>query len=256
VEVSAMFDIVLAWIVVIAPTLFALGLEVMNDNVRKHRFWKYGVILFGISLSALTFWQQYRAVKNAKADEENAIQHTAENVTKELAPKVAADTSSSVTSALNKEYGVVIGNLYRQIGEMQTRQQSQIGLTQKQLELNYALSVDLIYAGDQLQIWNRGKTNIYMWGNRYNGALDLVTSPMQITPAGNYYLLTNVLQSVIYKQLGQNGEARVPFDLYLTSEDNKKFVVHNTLWEIVKDGAITIHTQTHGNESLTAWPVN
>jgi hypothetical protein len=249
-----MFDIVLAWIVVIAPTLFALGLEIMNENVRKHRFWKYGVILFGISLSALTFWQQYRAVKNAKADEEIAIQHTAENVTKELAPKVAADTSSAVTSALNKEYGVVIGNLYRQIGQMQTQQQNQIGLSQKQLELNYLLSVDLIYAGDQLQIWNRGKTNIYLWGNKYGDSSDFAKEPMTITPTSSYYLLTNILQSAIYKQLGQNGEAKVPFDLYFESEDNKKYVMHNTLWEIVKDGKIEIRTQDHGYKLVKDWP--
>jgi hypothetical protein len=249
------FDIVLAWIVVIAPTLFALGLEVVDERVRKHRFWKYGVLAFGISLSALTFWQQYRAAKSAKADEETAIQHTAETVTRELAPKVAADTSSAVTSSLNKEYGMVIGNLYRQIGEMQTQQRSQVGLTQRELALNYAVSVDLIYAGDQLQIWNRGKTNIYLWGNKYgDDKSDFASEPMTITPTNSYYLLTNALEAVIYKHLGQNGEAKVPFDLYLKSEDNKKYVMRTTLWEIVKDGKITIHTQTHGYELVKRWP--
>lgn len=77
---------------------------------------------------------------------------------------------------------------------------------------------------------------------------------MAISPASYYYLLSNELQKTILNRLGPNGEARIPFNLYLTSEDGKKYIMHTTLWEIVKDGKLTIHTQTHGYEITKEWP--
>jgi hypothetical protein len=239
-----------------ALALAVIYMDELQVKLKDQRLIRWLVAIVLIATGAGAFMSDRAQKTEERTERDKAIETTAVRVATNLAPKIAADTSSAVTGALNKDYGTVIGNLYRQISELQTQQQSQSGLTQKQLALNYALSVDLIYAGDQLQIWNRGKTNIYLWGNKYSGAIDFAKAPMQITPAGNYYLLANVLQSAIHKQLGENGEARVPFDLYLTSEDNKKYVVHNTLWEIVKDGAITIHTQTHGHESVTTWPIN
>jgi hypothetical protein len=239
-----------------ALALAVIYMDELQTKLRDQRAirWIVAIVLIAMGIGAFVSDR----VQKVQEQEDSAekIMQTAVDTANDLSPKVAAETATQVTDRLNRDYGKVIGDLYKQIASLQTQQQSQAGLTRKQLALDYALSVDLIYAGDLLQIWNRGKTNIYLWGNKYGGATDFGKEPMQITPAGSYYLLTNVLQSVIHKQLGQNGEARVPFDLYLTSEDNKKYVAHNTLWEIVKDGTITIHTQTHGYESVAAWPSN
>jgi hypothetical protein len=244
-----MLDLVLSWGVIVLPTLFALGLELVDEKIRKHPFWKYGVIAFGITLSALTFWQQSRAVKNAKKDQEEAIQRTAEKISKELAPKVAAETSGQVVGTLNREYGIVIGKLYQEIGALQTQQQSQFGLNQQQLALNYAPSLDLIYAGEQLQLWNRGKNNLYLWGNKYDSLpQDFDGKSYAIGPGSYYYLLTDKLKSRILTEIGQDGEDRVPLELYISTEDKKKYIVHAELWEVVKTGQITIHTQNHGYE--------
>ncbi len=232
-----------AWIVVVLPTLFALAIELINQKTRRKRYWRYSVIAFGVALSGLTWWQQSRAAKQAKVDQDEAIERTAE--------RVAATTSTSVTGALNKQYGELIGNLYKDIGKLEGKLDSQLDVRRRELALNYMPSIDLIYAGDQLQIWNRGKTNISLWGNKYNGNdRDMSNIPYVISPTTHRYLLTDKLREHILSRLGKNGEARVPLELYITTADNTKYIMHGELWEIVKDGQITIHTQNHGFEKV------
>jgi hypothetical protein len=112
----------------------------------------------------LTFVQMQRAARNAKNDQEKAIQTTAERVSATVAPKVAADTSAEVIKELNTEYGVVIGNLYKEIGVLETQRQNQLGLSQKELALNYVPRVGLMYVGGPFQIWNYGKTKYLFVG--------------------------------------------------------------------------------------------
>ena len=69
-----------------------------------------------------------------------------------------------------------------------------------------------------------------------------------IPPTDNYYLLADKLNPFILAHVGQNGEAKVPLDLYLAAADDQKYIMHNTLVEVVKGGQITIHTQTHSFE--------
>jgi len=186
-----------------------------------------------------------RANNNARDDRESVIQETA--------TRVSTATATKVTETLNQQYGSVMSGLYHEIGGLEAQLQGQSGIQQKQLALNYAPSIDLVYAGDQLQIWNRGRTNIYLWGDKYDGGpLDFDGKSYIISPGTNYYILTNLLKANILSKLGQNGEARVPLDLYITTEDKTKYVVHAELWEIMKDDQLTIHTQNHAFEK-TDW---
>lgn len=237
-----MLDQILAVAVVLLPTLFAVGIEVVSKEIKDHLYWRIAVLAFGVGLSALTWFQMSRAARNAAIEQENAIERTATKVSEQVAPKVAAETSSRVTETLNRDYGSVIRGLYQEIGEQATA-------GKRELALKFEPSVDLIYAGDQLQIWNRGSTNLALWGDKYDGERgDHSGPPFVISPASNRYLLTDKLKPYILGQLGQNGEAHVPFDLYISTADNQKYVMHGELWEIVKDGQITIHTQNHGFE--------
>jgi hypothetical protein len=241
-------DIVLGWAVIILPTLFAVALELVSKEIRDNRIWRWGVLLFGIILSALTFWQQARATFNAQRDQELAIQKTAEKLSSDIAPRVAAETSGRVTDILNKQYGSVISGLYQQILDLSNTEKNQSHLREKEIALASAVSADVIYAGDRLQIWNRGRTNLYMWGNKYDGEPnDLGNEAVVIPPTDNYYILADKLNPHILQRLGNNGEERVPFDVFLIYND-KKYIMHTTLWEIVKDGQIRIHTQIHGYE--------
>jgi hypothetical protein len=63
--------------VVIGPTLFAVGVEVMSEDARKSQFWRCGVVLFGVFLSGLTWWQISRQEEHEKSERKNAIEDTA-----------------------------------------------------------------------------------------------------------------------------------------------------------------------------------
>ncbi len=232
-------DPIISFAVVILPTLFALGIEVIDEKFRKNTRWRCGVIVFGVTLSGLTLWQQSRSANAAKVDQEIAIQKTAATV--------ATETAARVTGSLNNQYGPVISGLYKNISELEGRIEGQSRLRQQELALNYVPSVDLIYAGDKLQIWNRGKTNLNLSGDKYDDELpDVAATSYVISPQTNYYLLANRLNEYILAKLGRNGEARVPLDIYITTANNQRYIMHAELWEIVKDGEITIHTQNHG----------
>lgn len=67
-----MFDQILTWAVIIAPTLFAIGLEVVDEEIRKRsRTWRYGVIAFGVAISALTWFQMARADKTHSREQQD-----------------------------------------------------------------------------------------------------------------------------------------------------------------------------------------
>ena len=241
-----MVDQILAVSVVLLPTLFAVGIEVVSKEIKEHLNWRIAVLGFGVGLSVLTWFQMSRAANNARKDQEDAIKTTATKVSEQVAPRVAAETSTKVTEALNRDYGKVISDLYKEIGQLEGRITKR---SENEMALNYMMDVDLIYAGGQLQVWNRGKTEISLWGDKYDaGPRDISGNPVFISPTTNYYLLTNNLERNIREKLGQNNEDRVSFDLYLQSANGRKYIMHTTLWEIVKDGQITIHTQNNGYE--------
>jgi hypothetical protein len=213
-----------------------------SEDERSHMRWRYVLVCFGVLFSVLAWWQQSRALKAAVNDRESAITETSE--------RVATNTAARVTDALNKQYGSFISDLYKEMGGLKGQMQTQAGLRKEELELNYTPAVDLVYAGDRLQLWNRGKTSITLWGDKYDGMhADIGPGPpVVVGPTDNYYLLTNKLQELVSASLGNNGEARVPTEFYFSTEDKQKYILHCTLWEVMKDGKLTIHTQCHGFE--------
>lgn len=97
-----MWDIILSWAVIILPTLFALTLEFVNEEIRKHRVWKVGVIVFGILLSVLTFWQQKRAATNADTAQRKALDENASKVAKETTDNVSTAVGKPLTDLIEK----------------------------------------------------------------------------------------------------------------------------------------------------------
>jgi hypothetical protein len=74
------WDQVLAWAVVILPTLFAAGIEIVSKEIKQHPYWRVGVIAFGIGLSALTWLQISRASRSAILDRQAVIEETSTSV--------------------------------------------------------------------------------------------------------------------------------------------------------------------------------
>lgn len=107
-----MWDQILAWLVIILPALFGLLIELVSKDVREHRFWKVAVVVFGIGLSLLTFYQIHRADKKADADRTNATIETSQRVSKQV--------TESVTRALKEQYASTINGLQLQISHLQS----------------------------------------------------------------------------------------------------------------------------------------
>lgn len=78
-------------------------LELVDEKIRKHPFWKYGVVVFGIILSAATWWQMSRQEAAASIEQERAIE------------RVASETSQRVTKTVSQEYQAMITDLTSQI---------------------------------------------------------------------------------------------------------------------------------------------
>jgi hypothetical protein len=70
-----MFDKFLTWFVIVSPTLLAIGIELASKDVRQSRFWRWGVVAFGIVLSATTYWQIGRQEAHAR-DAQTKMQQT------------------------------------------------------------------------------------------------------------------------------------------------------------------------------------
>jgi hypothetical protein len=110
-----MVDQILAVAVVLLPTLFAVGIEVISKEIKEHPYWRIGVLSFGVGLSALTWFQMSRATKAANVDREQAIVETSEKVS----AKVSESVSKSVTKAVSEQYAGTINSLQLQIGSLQ-----------------------------------------------------------------------------------------------------------------------------------------
>ncbi len=107
-----MVDQILAFVVVIAPTIFALGIEVIDKRTRETTKWRVGIIVFGVALSGLTLWQQTSERRASAKERETAI--------KETSQQVAAETSKQVTKAVTEQYSQMVADQKKQISELQS----------------------------------------------------------------------------------------------------------------------------------------
>ncbi len=112
-----MLDQLLACIVVILPTLFALGIEAVSKEIKEHPYWRIGVIAFGVGLSALTWFQMSQANEAARADREAAVVDTS----KRVSAAVSESVTQSVTKAVSEQYTQTINSLHAEIGSLQVQ---------------------------------------------------------------------------------------------------------------------------------------
>ncbi len=100
-----------------------------------------------------------------------------------------------------------------------------------------------------MKIFNRGKTNIFLWGTKVNaGVKTIERQPRVITPTPDsfYYLKMEEMEKDILAKLGPNGESRVPFEAYFENAKSQRYIAKFLWWVVVADNKITIHTQNVG----------
>jgi hypothetical protein len=127
-----------------------------------------------------------------------------------------------------------------------------IGLKQNEinehlLNLNYYPELAITYdqATKRILITNEGKASVLFWGDKLGSAAkDIGKDSRVITPGSFYYLLTDKLQPYLLNLKSQSDDSYLLFDIFIESEDHKRYTVKNLLFFKPENGSFAIHTQT------------
>jgi hypothetical protein len=127
-------------------------------------------------------------------------------------------------------------------------------INQNLVDLNFFPSVEVVYDNNQIRILNHGEKDVFIgpmvFYDKFEnvGKINVRDEDIRlITPNGFYYFSIELLDTTIdkyEKEIGRNGDAVIPFDVFLKSFEGKKYIVKNLLYIIFKDDAPDIRTQT------------
>jgi hypothetical protein len=127
------------------------------------------------------------------------------------------------------------------IGVIQTR------INRKLYELDLSVAAEVTYdqSTKRLNIFNRGRENIWLWGDKLgSGPKTVEKEGRLIVPGGSYYIFADTFEREVLEKVGHDGETQVPFQLLGKDAADRPFVVDLVLFVQVRDGAVTVHTQT------------
>lgn len=116
------------------------------------------------------------------------------------------------------------------------------------LNLNYIPSIEITYnhAENRLNIWNKGKTNVYLWGTKFNEEeINIGEKGFLIVPGGFYYLFAEKMEKEILNKMDQNNERFFSLELFIKGVEEKKYIIRNQLLvKMINSNVVNIHTQT------------
>jgi hypothetical protein len=121
-------------------------------------------------------------------------------------------------------------------------------------------SLDVLFDGtpgnEAFNFLNHGKANLYLWGDRLDDGPKSIDAPRTITPDGSYHIWAQEVAKEIRQKLGSNADIRVNFEVYLSTEDQTKYVATYQLWIRMNNGKLSIETQNLGSKEkdFTAAP--
>jgi hypothetical protein len=127
--------------------------------------------------------------------------------------------------------------------------EKQAEISKSLLDIPFLMSAEVTYdsALKRFNIFNRGQTNIYLWGTKLgDGPRSVESEPRLITPNGGFYFLrADEWEKKILAALPTNRETRGNLELFLTNQAATKYVV--TVLVIVRvpaAGQISVDSQT------------
>ena len=75
------------------------------------------------------------------------------------------------------------------------------------LDLNFRLSLEITYDKGHINIYNKGKENVWIWGSQFrDDPMQIDKTGRLIVPGGFYYILTDRLQPLMQKGHKQDKE--------------------------------------------------
>ena len=123
----------------------------------------------------------------------------------------------------------------------------QVEISKNLAELPYMISVEVTYdsINKRINIYNKGQTNIYLWGNQLeHHSADIEKEPRLVTPQGSYYLLADIFDQELVKAVQKNGEAKIGFKIYLSNINETRYTVSNIIFAKMENQQMMVHMQT------------
>jgi hypothetical protein len=162
------------------------------------------------------------------------------------------DTTTKHALSRFERRQVILGTLQTIILAIGTYAAVRIGITQtainqKLYDMNFNVATEVTYDSNEkkLNVFNKGRENIWLWGNKLDsGPKSIEKEGRLITPGGFYYVLAASMEKEVLEKVGTNGELRVPFDVYLKDGLQRPYIAKVILFIQVAEGKLAVHTQT------------
>lgn len=123
----------------------------------------------------------------------------------------------------------------------------QYQINKRLIELQHQPSIEVAATDDQLQVLNKGSSSVWLWGSHVGHSSKVIEKePRLITPQGFYYIPLVALKANVLKRVGSVGEERLSLTLFVTTADERKYVIRCMLLCVVASEQVTVHSQTVG----------
>jgi hypothetical protein len=109
---------------------------------------------------------------------------------------------------------------------------------------------------NQLRLYNKGDFEIGLHGTKFlNGSPSIDPKVRYIPVKMYYYFLTDSISKYSSQEIGTDGEAHAPFEVYLSDLKKNQYIARFNLLIKMNKGAMSIHTQQFG-VTKEKWPIS
>ena len=118
---------------------------------------------------------------------------------------------------------------------------------QAELGLNFSVALEVSFDNQQNRVYlvNRGRTNLYIWGIKVDGAKPMMDSSAKLlAPGSQYYFPGSVVSSGAGSNVPDGSHRLFPFFAFVKNDNGVEFVVESTLFGEWKNGRITFSSVT------------
>jgi hypothetical protein len=148
------------------------------------------------------------------------------------------------------------------MGYQQDRIQNQTAQTmaamntalQQQLTLFYEISVTPLWdeSTKKVTVVNNGRTNITLWGSKFDDEPVAIEDSRMIAPLGTYIIHAEILYNKVLSKVPKGSNQLIPLDLYFKNERGEEFAQHCYIGTSWKGGTLALGLQVVSLEP-TRW---
>lgn len=102
---------------------------------------------------------------------------------------------------------------------------------QDELDLNFADVLQLVtYSNESFSLTNRGRTELYLWGSRFDGQPPVMQQKASVITLGaNQSFDISRLTKKLLGEMADESQRQIPFELYLKAANGTKYVAKSNL---------------------------